>query len=300
MKRGLKINYTVLLLALGSLSVPALARAESSLPYSMIPEESYEMDLDGDGKTETISYQTFENTSDPENSGATLEICKNGEVFWTYQAPCWSYSWELAGFPLADGSACLLAVNKADNDWNPQALVLSLTEEADTFTPLADLTDLTRQSDEYPDNLLSGWARIGYPFVLSTGENTFTIPWTESLRSTGNLEVLADYELSGSSVIQKSAPLRLDEQRIWTAWKSFPVYDQPESAKTVFQVDPDDTVHLTEYNLVNGTVYLKCVNEEGLEGWFPDPEELVYQPSADAENPEGIYQGYFKECVFAG
>lgn len=61
------------------------------------------------------------------------------------------------------------------------ALVLSLEEGGDTLTPLADLTKLTRQSDETPDNLLSSWARIGYPAVLSAEGNAFTVPWTESL-----------------------------------------------------------------------------------------------------------------------
>ena len=97
------------------------------------------------------------------------------------ELPCRSHFWELANFPLADGSVCLLAVNKSDNDWNPMALVLSLEEGGDTLTPLANLTKLTRQSDETPDNLLSSWARIGYPAVLSAEENAFTVPWTESL-----------------------------------------------------------------------------------------------------------------------
>lgn len=300
MKRSRNRKAAALLLALSCLAAPAWALAEEDPPYLMIPEEVYEMDLDGDGNTEAISYRSLEDYSEPENPSAALEIYKDGELFWNYDAPCQSYLWELASFPLADGSVCLLAVNKSDNDWNPMALVLSPTEGGDTLTPLADLTKLTRQSDETPDNLLSGWARIGYPAVLSAEGNSFTVPWTESLKATGNLEVRAEYECSGSSVKQKDAPLRLDEQRIWTAWRSFPVYDQPESAEAVFQVNPDDTVQLTEYNLINGKVYLKCVNEEGLEGWFPDSEEFIYQPSADAENPEGIYQGYFKECVFAG
>ena len=51
------------------------------------------------------------------------------------ELPCRSHFWELANFPLADGSVCLLAVNKSDNDWNPMALVLSLEEGGDTLTP---------------------------------------------------------------------------------------------------------------------------------------------------------------------
>lgn len=287
-----------LLLALSCLTAPALA--EEELPYIMLPDHIYEIDLDGDGSTEAISYRSLEDCSEPENPSAVLEIYKDGELFWSYDAPCRSYLWELANFSLADGSARLLAVNKAENDWNPMALVLSLAEESDALTPLADLTKLTRQSDETPDNLLSSWSRIGYPAVLSAEGNTFTVPWTETLKATGNLDVRAEYECSGSSVRQKDAPLRLDKQRIWTAWRSFPVYDQPESTETVFQVNPGDTVQLTEYNLVNGNVYLKCVNGAGMEGWFPDPEEFIYQPSPDADNPEGFYQGYFKECIFAG
>ena len=266
--------------------------------YIMTADTVYEMDLEGDGKTEQISYKTYDNDDGQGNCNAVLEIYKDGELFWTCTDSDWSYYWDLAGLSLADGTSCLLATSRSDNDWNPKALVLSMTAENDTLTVLADLTDLTRQSEENTGNLLSGWARTGYPALLSAKDNTVTVPWTDTLKSTGNMTVYVDYEITGDTVIQQSAALSLDEQRVWTAWHEFDVYDAPESENAAFHVSSDDTVRLTELTMVNGKSYLKCVNEDGEEGWFPDAEEYIHIPAED--NPEEYYQGYFKECIFAG
>lgn len=263
----------------------------------MLPDTVYEIDLNGDGEAEQISYKTYENDNGQGSCQAVLEIYEDDTLIWNYTDPSWSYSWSLSRFSLGE-SAYLLAVSKSDNDWTSQALILSRLEENDSLSVLADLPELTRESEENSGALLSGWARVGYGALLSTKENVVTVAWTDTLKSTGNMAVYVDYEISGDTVTQKAPPLKLEEARTWTAWMDFDVYDQPESDTTAYHVSPEDVVSLKELTIVNGKKYLKCVNQDGKEGWFPDSEEYLYQPSD--ENPELYYQGYFKECIFAG
>lgn len=303
-RKGSATALITLLLAT-SLSITALAGegdvGEAADPLTadaaMMPNTIYEMDLDGDGKAEPISYKTYEADDGQGNCQAVLEIYENDTLIWSYTDPAWSYYWSLSRFSLGE-SAYLLAVSSSDNDWTSQTLLLSKPEGNDSFSVLADLSELTRETEKNDGNLLSGWARVGYVGLLSTEENVVTIAWTDTLRSTGNMTVYVDYEISGNSVTQKTPPVKLDETRIWTAWMDFDVYDQPGSETAVYHVSPEDVVSLKELTKVDGKRYLKCVNQDGKEGWFPDSEEYVYQPSD--ENPDLYYQGYFKECIFAG
>lgn len=266
--------------------------------YVMEMDKVYELDLEGDGQTEQIYYKTYENSDDQGNCNAVLEIYNDGQLFWSYTDQTWSYYWDLSQFILADGATYLLACSHSDNDWTSQALVLSKTAENDAFTVLADLTDLTRESEEHPDNLLSGWARTGYAGLLSVDENTLTVPWTENTKCTGNIAIYVDYEIADNAVTQLDAPFSLDEERTWTAWYEFDVFEEPGSTTPLFHVAADDVVTLTEITKINDQIYLKCVNSAGQEGWFPDAAEYVYTEAE--ESPEGFYQGYFKECIFAG
>lgn len=286
--------------------ITEISTAESCLTESQLYEEHamlsdtvYEIDLDRDGQAESIYYHTYTGGAPEQgSSNAVLEIYNDGQLFWSYTDPNWSYNWDLSHFTLEDGSTYLLAVSKSDNDWSTQGLILALETDNDTFSVLADLTELTRQADEAPANSLSSWSRIGYGDLLTTTENIVSVPWTDNTKCTGNMTIYVDYEISENIVTQADTVLRLDENRTWTSWQEFDVYEEIGSSNVLFHVSADDVVSLTEMTTVNGQTYLKCVNASGQEGWFPDAEEYLHMESS--ESPDGYYQGYFKECIFAG
>ena len=275
-----------------------LDAAKSAAVTAMLADAVYDMDLDGDGIPEKVFYKSIQNEDENGNCTAAIEIYQDDELLWSYQDTGWSYYWTLTQFSLADGTSCFLAVSRSDNDWNSQSLLLTKPEGNDTFAVLADLGELTRQSEEESDRLLSGWARIAYEALLTVSDHTLTVPWSETLKATGNLTVFVEYQIENGTVTLSPDPVLLDEQRTWTAWHEFDVYDKPGSDTVLFRVSGNDTVQLTELVKFQGTTWLKCVNINGETGWFPDSEEYIHQPSE--ENPEEYYEGYFKECIFAG
>lgn len=318
-------SFAILTLALCSLSITAIAN-ESGLTHEdvligagtaatdilvtddtsiieyegiMVADAVYDLDLDGDGQTEEIYYSTYtKETQEPYTSSACLEIYKNGQLYWSHTDPDWSYYWDLGKFTLDDGKTYLLAHSRSDNDWNSMSLVLTQLPENDTLSVLVDLTDISRQNEELSGNPLSNWSRTGYSSLLTASGNVVTVPWSDHTKATGNMTVFMDYEISEDAVSLISDTLRLDEERTWTAWYEFDVYKEAGSSEILFHVSADDVVSLTEMTTIDGQTYLKCVNAEGEEGWFPDAAEYVQKEAP--ESPEGFYQGYFKECIFAG
>lgn len=265
---------------------------------AMLPDTVYDMDLDGDGTMEKVSFRSVENEDEQGNCTAALEIYQDRELLWSYQDTGWSYYWTLTQFSMEDGPSCFLAVSRSDNDWNSQALLLTKPEGNDAFEVMADLAELTRESEDETDRVLSGWARIGYEALLTVSDHTFTVPWSETLKATGNLTAFVEYQMENGTVTLTGTPILLDEQRTWTAWHEFDVYDQPGSDTVLFHVSADDVVQLTELVKYQEKDWLKCTNSEGVSGWFPDSEEFMHQPSE--EHPEEYEEGYFKEAIFAG
>lgn len=264
---------------------------------ALMPDTVYDLDLDGDGQTEAIYYTTYTDESQ-QSSNAVLEIYKDGQLYWSYSDPDWSYYWDMAKFTLADGKTYFLTNSRSDNDWNSKSLVLSKDSGNDSLTVLADLTQITRRTEELAHNPLSGWSRVGYAALLSSQENIVTVPWTDNTKSTGNMTVYVDYKITEEEVSPADTILSLDENRTWTAWYEFDVFTEPGSSEVSFHVSADDVVSLSQMTSIDGKTYLKCINAKGQEGWFPDAEEYLHSESS--ESPDGFYQGYFKECIFAG
>lgn len=275
-----------------SLTFAPFASAEESDPYLMQPDAVYEMDLDGDGQMEQISYSTWMN--EPENAGcqAVFEFYVNSDLLWSVTEETQSYYWELNQFALDDGQQYFLASCITDNDYNLQTLLF--TADSASITMIDDLTLLTRESEEHPDALLSSWSRANS--VLDASDNTFTLQWCDAFMSTGNNVVPVTYTISEGQVILKEGSCLLDEEQTWTAWIDFDVQVSPEDATHAFHVSPEETVRITELIRYNEHNYFKCINENGEEGWFADPESYVSSQSTD-----GTYlMGYFYETFFAG
>lgn len=265
----------------------------------MVPDTVYTIDLEGDGQREEIYYSTYtKEDTEQVMYNAVLEVYKNGQLCWSYTDPEWSYSWDMKKFTLADGKTYFLACSRTDNDWNTVVFLLAQLPGEDTLSVLADLNVLTTRTEEQSDLPLSGWSRIGYAQKFPTNGNIVSIPWLDTTKCTGNMTIYVDYAISENTVTLSDSVIRLEADRHWTAWHEFDVYQEAGSSEVLFHVSADEVVSLTEMKNINGQIYLKCINADGKEGWFPDASDYLYQEAA--QSPTGYYQGYFKESVFAG
>lgn len=279
------------------LTVPVMA--EETNPYKMEAGVDYEVDLDGDGNTEFLSYLSYTDEGENENgeyySEAVLDFFLNGDPFWSIRDEEWSYYWRVNYFELEDGKTYLMASSLSDNDWTNQVLLLGMDDESDSITTLSDLTVMTRQTDSLADNSLNQWARVSD--ICSTQGNSVTVDWMTVLMHTGILHIPITYTITDDMVSIQELPFSLDKDASWTAWRTFDVQASPEDSTIVYSVSPDQVVHLTEYTVHNEKVYVKCVNEQGQEGWCLEPDEMYGQPSEDGT---GYLGGYFREALFAG
>ena len=106
--------------------------------YVMTEGQEYELDLDGDGKTETISYKDTSVTDEDNGTcQAKAEIYRNGELLFSLESSEYSYYWRLSYCTMKDGKTCLLAASVSDNDWTAELLLLS-QEDEDSLTERFD------------------------------------------------------------------------------------------------------------------------------------------------------------------
>lgn len=270
--------------------------------YVMTEGQEYELDLDGDGKTETISYKdTSVTDEDNGNYQAKAEIYRNGELLFSLESSEYTYYWRLSYCTMKDGKTCLLAASVSDNDWTAELLLLS-QEDEDSLTIVGDLAELSRKNSETSENFLSGWARFGY-VSPSEKENQFTVTWSETLRATGIVEADLTYEFTEEGIRLLEPPYKIyrlgmdgelnGEGQDWTAISALDVKKEPGSEETAYTVQPEETVKLLETTCQDGKIWILCENSSKEQGWLEDPEEYLYDESTGCS-------GCFKEAVFAG
>lgn len=288
-------------------SIPILSALALSSSFSVMAEEmekdefrlqadtNYEIDLDQDGTAEQIFFSTQEIIAEDGTSKAEFQLYCNSELLFSLTEESQSYYWYLDQF-FMDDQPYFLATCLSDNDYT--AKLLLFTADTDSVTILDDLTFLSRNSEETPENPLSGWAR--YSYVKEVSENEFTLFWYDAHNSTGIITIPLTYEIDSEDeehiVKIKEGSIFLDEEQSWTAWKGFDVQKSPEDPTIIYQTAPDETVHLTEYLYQDGNTYFKCVNEAGQEGWYADPSEVLNETLEDGS----FVTGYFYEAFFAG
>lgn len=277
-----------------SLGCSCLAFAEEADTYHLEPETVYQIDFQNDGTEDTFSFDTYTEETLDGMSRAVLNLTLNGATAGSYTADEWSYCWKVSQCPLEDGTVYLTAACISDNDWNTNLFVLKLEDQI--FTPITDLVPLTRLAQDEQGTRLNTWARVNS--VSHVEGNTFTAVWYENTKAAGNIEVLVTYALENGTFSLAKETYSMDETKDWTAWKSFTVQDAiGEASVAAYQVEPGETVHLTEYVKDNEKAYFKCVNEQGEEGWLPDADEYVSQTAEDGIN---LLCGYFEEAYYAG
>lgn len=304
-----KMTIVLAAAALGCCSVTVLAQedaSENAVTYAMEPETAYEIDLNGDGTLEKLSYKTYTSEETDEQgafstSQAVLELYENDQLTDTLTDTEWSYFWSLDQCQLEDGTTLLLASSHSDNDWTNQSLLLSYGE--DGFETLADLSLVSRETgdltEEETENMaVSGWGRCSG--IYSVEGNRITVKWMDMAKATGTYYPLVTYEVADGKVTEAAdIPVQMDAEETWTAWTSFEVLDSydSENASVVYQVAVGDQIQLTEVIKIDGECYFKCINADGQEGWMPDAEDYISEMNEDGSDWKC---GYFEEAIYAG
>lgn len=273
--------------------------ADEADPFRMEANVSYELDLDGDGTAEEISYLTYTNEIMEgemlNNSNAVLDLFLSGDPFWSVTDEDWTYHWNVFRLGSESGRSYILAASVSDNDWTNQVLILTREPGSSEMTVLADLTELTRSEESIIENKLGAWARAVN--VLASSDTEFTVEWMLSTMGAGNISIGITYNITDDEITVKEGPYPLSNITEWTSWRDFEVQVSPEDTSTAFRVSPEEKVSLTELAIYNNHYYLKCKNAQGQEGWIYDPDEII------SERPEGsdtYLMGYFRESIFAG
>ncbi len=258
------------------------------------PEKIYELDLNGDGQTESFSYKT--ETAGEEEAGewmGRMELFVNDRSISVFSGMRGTYGWKLYQAEAASGKTYLVAVSRSDNDWSADTWVLEWKDE-DAFTILGDLGELSRVSEETGKQFLTGWARVSevLPSEETEATDTITLSWVDSLRSTGNIYIPLTYEISEEGIVLQDPPYVLDEEKTWTAAIDFETVTEPGSEEKAEAVLAGEKVRLTAVTKKEGIFYLRCEKKDGTTGWLPDPEQIEFRE-------DGTY-AYFEEAVFAG
>lgn len=260
------------------------------IPY-LEPRKEYNLDLDGDGITQRIRFES-ELVESEDNWHNTLSIYQNDELLYTLEGEKWTYMWKMQPFNGSEEKTYLLASSVGDNDWTHQSIVLAQKDES-SLTNLGDLSEISRKDLENSDRFLSGWARIPSPRETEK-PNTIRMSWMDTIYVSGLMHIVIDYEVTEKGIKALKPPYALEEaDNAWHAIQDFPVVKEPGSEETIFQVKTGDEVKLTRITAVNGTYYLECANQQGQIGWIRNTDEVLY----DAETGS---HGYFKEANFVG
>ena len=266
-------------------------------PYEMISGEDYELDLNGDGITETVRYETAEaqipttveeHGFEGEWTVADLSVYVNGELAGEIQEEEWSYLWDLWQCPLESGQPYLYAVSRGDNDWPVSARLLSM--EDGEMTEVAELTEIARETETGDGKFLSGWARMNQ--ITGVGENTIQVNCCDALLASGNTEFTMEFEITEEGVLQKDGPCSLDAEKEWTTLTDISVATEPGSTEEAFVAAKGEILHLTAITKADGVYYLQCENQNGDTGWIRNPEQMPV-------HEDGTYS-YFAESIFAG
>ena len=248
----------------------------------MEPDEIYFIDLDGNGETEHIRYETYTDETEICEPKAVLNIYRNDHLLYTVVGNEGTYLWEVSRCTMPNGKTRLLVHSKGDNDWTDQALFLA-QKEGESLAVEGELCDLTRGEDGF----LSGWAMLGGRSVKNVGEDSVTVDWCDRNNVTGNIGILIEYRITEDGVEILEPPYLLTESdKEWTAHLDFYTVKEPGSTETAFAVKTGDVVKITAITAADGIYYLECVNEVGEIGWIKDTEKRV--------------GGYFEEAIFAG
>lgn len=259
-------------------------------PY-LEPGKEHELDLDGDGITQKIRFES-EYVEEKESWHSTMKIYQNDELLYGLEGEEWTYLWQLQQLRTADGKTYLLASSVSDNDWTAQSIVLA-QEDEDSLTIMGDLGELSRKDSEDSENFLSGWARIPTSREAEE-ENTLRMSWMDTIYISGIMHIMIDYEITEDGIQASEPPYALEEaDKAWHAIRDFSAAAEPGSEEIAFEVKAGDEVKLTRITAVDGSYYLECTNQDGETGWVQDTDEVLY----DAESGE---HGYFKEAFFAG
>lgn len=199
------------------------------------------------------------------------------------------YYWKVYLCRVGTKKTLLYMEGISDNDYTTSIRIMEYRNKK--LRQIADLTELSRNnSEDETQKLFSGWAR---GILQRVGDNSLTVRWSETGKSTGIVCVDVTYKLAGSRMVQSGSSYALKFpyeylKKEWTAKESFSAYTKAGGSKVSFRIQPGDRVKPLRLTRKRGNLWFQIRNAEGKKGWFKDAET------------HSDHSVYFEEAMFAG
>lgn len=197
-----------------------------------------------------------------------------------------AHIWNVFLCKISPKRTLLCVEDSTDNDYNECMKILEYKDNQ--MTELADLAEMTRNTYEETDKLLTSWARCELRKVEA---NKLVVRWMDTGAAVGIFNVDIPYKISaqeirrggsGAYALKKTKWIRTK----WTANRSITTYTAAGGSKASFTVRSGEKVTGVKMTRKNGNLYFQIKNARGKKGWFKDSNYSIGQ--------------YFKEAVFAG
>lgn len=192
----------------------------------------------------------------------------------------WAYGWDVSLCKISSSRTLIYTRDSSDNDWCSGLRFYEYKNGQ--LKSLGNLASITR--DYKP---LSNWSRGK---LIRVGKNQLRVKWLETTKSTGGIEVLIDYKVSGQKITKKGSIYQtkpMNRKNIWTAQRNIIAYKKAGGKKKALEIKAGEKVRIIGVTLKSHKQYLKVKNAKGKTGWYQDPSS--YSSG-----------GWFKEALFAG
>lgn len=202
-------------------------------------------------------------------------------------------SWELALCRIAPKRRVLYVRDKGANDTCRYMKVLEYDPESEKLVELADLVNLSRNTElKEGRKLLSPWARGR---LVGAERNRLIIEWYDTDFAIGVFYIDVPYDIDGQSIKQAGTSYNLKPQwgvrTKWTSRVNLTAFTKPGGKTESFRIARGEKVTGIKVRKKGSTLYIRIRNAQGKKGWI-----------ADLTNANFIvmYGGFFEEAHFAG
>lgn len=234
------------------------------------PDTEYRFDIDGDGQTDVIKYQSIEDES---NHTSTIKLYVNNELAFKKTTDGISFYVSVLDLDPSDKHLNFYIENTAESDY----IVTSF------FAQLADKKLKTIAFE--PKKLFKDFNYVHYFIqdINDNGEFKLSVGTPIVSSSIGNYNCYATFQYKDGKITKIPASyysLSEDSKEYpYKAVKSFTVQQEAGSKVVAYTVKKGSTLTIDKMYLSKaGKLYFRMVNSKGEKGWIPsDLEDLFEQ-----------------------
>lgn len=202
-------------------------------------------------------------------------------------------TWELALCRIARNRRILYVRDKGANDTCRYMKVLEYDPESEKLVELADLAELSRNTQSKGGSkLLSPWARGR---LVGAEQNRLIIEWYDTDFAIGVFYIDVPYDIDGQEIKQAGSSYKLKPQwsakTRWTSRVNLTAATKPGGKTASFRIARGQKVTGMKVRKKGSTLYIRVKNAQGKKGWISDLTNANFIV---------MHGGFFEEAHFAG